>query len=104
MSLNRYALLAAGAIASGVLIAGPAIAQSEAGVLAGSCANCHGTDGISPGAIPTIAGLPFDYLLEQLVAFKADEVPGTTVMSRIAKGYTDEELEALARHFSQIEP
>lgn len=99
----RYGLLAAGAIASALLMAGPATAETEASVLAGTCANCHGTDGVSPGAIPSIAGLPFDYLLEQLLAFKADEVPGTTVMGRIAKGYTDEELEALAQHFSQIE-
>lgn len=81
-----------------------ALAEQDVSVLAGTCANCHGTDGRSPGAIPPIAGLPFEFLLTQLLAFKAGEVPGATVMTRIATGYSDEELEAIARYFSEIEP
>ncbi|WP_090597220.1 c-type cytochrome [Pelagibacterium luteolum] len=103
MPWDKIALALAGALATGVLMTGAAQAQTDASVLAGTCANCHGTDGNSPGAIPSIAGLPFEYILEQLLAFKADEVPGTTIMGRIAKGYSDEELEALALHFSEIE-
>jgi sulfide dehydrogenase cytochrome subunit len=83
----------------------PAGAQSPADVvvLAGPCANCHGTDGRSPGPIVSIAGRPEALLLEQLKAFKSDTPPpGTTVMSRLAKGYTDEQLAALAAHFSRI--
>jgi sulfide dehydrogenase cytochrome subunit len=83
----------------------PAAAQSPADivVLAGSCANCHGTDGRSPGPIVSIAGRPEALLLGQLKAFKSDAPPaGTTVMSRLAKGYTDEQLAALARHFARI--
>lgn len=103
MRWDKIALALAGALATGALMTGAAHAQTDAEVLAGSCANCHGTDGRSPGAIPSIAGLPFEYALEQLLAFKADEIAGTTIMGRIAKGYTDEELDALARHFSEIE-
>lgn len=103
MISKRY-LLAAGTALLAMGLAGGASAETDASVLAGTCANCHGPDGISPGAIPTIAGAPFEVLLAQLRAFKAGEVPGTTVMTRIATGYTDEELEALARYFSQIEP
>ncbi len=40
----------------------------------------------------------------QLAAFKAGEAKDATVMTRLALGYSDEELEALARHFSEIEP
>lgn len=76
---------------------------ADASVLAGTCANCHGTEGHSPGAIPSIGGLPYEYIIEQLLAFKAGEVSGATVMTRLAAGYTDEELEALAQYFSQIE-
>jgi sulfide dehydrogenase cytochrome subunit len=51
----------------------------------------------------SIAGRPEVLLLEQLKAFKSDTPPpGTTIMNRLAKGYTDEQLAALAAHFSKI--
>lgn len=92
------------ALAAGTLVA-PAAAQStfDVTVLAASCANCHGPGGRSPGSIPSIGGRPESILLDQLRAFSSDTPPaGTTIMNRLAKGYTDEELAALARHFSQI--
>jgi len=70
-------------------------------VLAASCANCHGTDGNSSGAIPRIGGRPQAALARQLRAFKAGTVEGITVMTRIAKGYSDEQLDTLARHFAE---
>lgn len=78
------------------------LTEERVSVLAGSCANCHGTDGLSPGIIPSIAGAPEDVLAEQLLGFKSGEIEGT-VMNRIARGYEDEELQALASYFSQIE-
>lgn len=102
-AIKRLGLASAALAVS--LIAGAAMAQDiDASLLAGTCANCHGTDGRSPGAIPSIAGKPFPVLSAQLAAFKAGEAKDTTVMTRLALGYTDEELEALARHFSEIEP
>lgn len=88
---------------------GPALAQDAPGdldlsVLAQTCANCHGTDGRSPGAIPSLAGRDFDLLSRRLIAFKAGEADDATVMTRHATGYSDEELQALARYFSEIEP
>ncbi|HLU18585.1 MAG TPA: c-type cytochrome [Pusillimonas sp.] len=72
-------------------------------VLAGACANCHGTDGRSPGGIPSIAGRPESALLSHLRAFKSETPPpGTTIMDRLTRGFSDEELQALAKHFSQI--
>lgn len=109
---KRRAVLARRAIVATVLGFGAAlifvqtaVAQSSADVvvLAGPCANCHGTDGRSPGQIVSIAGRPESLLLEQLKAFKSDNPPpGTTIMNRLAKGYTDEQLAALAAHFSKI--
>lgn len=98
------ALLGAGILATGMLATGVAQAQAvdEASVLAGSCANCHGTQGKSPGSIPSIAGMPYRVLAAQLAAFKANEVPNTTIMNRLARGYSDEQLDALARYFSEI--
>lgn len=75
----------------------------DVSVFAAACANCHGTDGRSPGSIPSIAGRPESVLKAQLLAFKSDTPPaGTTVMSRLAKGFSDEQISALAQHFSQI--
>lgn len=74
-------------------------------VLAGACANCHGTDGRSPGGIPSLAGRPADVLKMQMLAYKSDTPPaGTTIMNRLAKGYSDAEIDALAQHFSKISP
>mgnify|MGYP001765275666 CR=1 FL=1 len=74
-------------------------------MLAGPCANCHGTDGRSPGPIVPIAGRPEAILLGQLKAFKSETPPpATTIMNRIAKGYSDEQLSALAKYFAAIKP
>ena len=77
-------------------------ADAATAVLAGSCANCHGTDGRSPGPIPPIAGMPFAVLKAQLDSFRAGETQGATVMTRIAKGFTEAELQTLARHFADM--
>ena len=70
-------------------------------MLANTCAGCHGTDGISYGpAAPTIAGLEADYLLETMQAYKSGERHGT-IMGRIVKGYTDEELEQIANFYAE---
>lgn len=69
-------------------------------VLAGNCANCHGTDGRSQAGMPRLAGEPKEELLEQLRAFKAGKRPAT-LMHQLTKGYTDEELAQLADYFSR---
>jgi cytochrome c553 len=73
--------------------------------LAASCAQCHGTDGRgTPGsAIPSIAGMPRDHLATQLKAFKAGTRPAT-VMTQLAKGFSDAQLEQLADYFSRQNP
>ncbi|MCC5859700.1 MAG: cytochrome C [Ectothiorhodospiraceae bacterium] len=79
------------------------ISYDHAAMLAGSCFNCHGTDGrYGEDSIPSIAGNSREVLLAQLQAFKRDETPDTTVMNRIAKGYSEAELKALADYFSSI--
>lgn len=93
------------ALVAGLTALPAASAQStfDITVLAGACANCHGTDGRSPGGIPAIAGRPESVLVEKLRAFKSDTPPAdTTIMNRLIKGFGDDDLLALARHFSQI--
>lgn len=70
-------------------------------VLAGPCANCHGPDGHSPGAIPSIAGLPAGETRDKLTAFRDGSAPAT-VMARLMKGYDEAEIAALAEWFSEV--
>ncbi len=62
-----------------------------------NCYSCHGTDGRSPGSIPSLTGKNAEQALLMLKEFKSGQL-ATTVMTRHAKGYTDVELEALANY------
>ncbi len=79
-------------------------AQAEtpsAKMLAYTCAGCHGTNGASHGpATPTISGNSIDYFVEAMEAYKSGERP-STIMGRIAKGYSKEEFELMAAFFAQ---
>jgi len=91
-------------VAGFVLLTGtaPLYAAPAASMLSDTCAGCHGTDGASHGpATPTIAGLSPDYFTESMQGFKSGERPGT-VMGRIARGYTDEEIALMAGYFKDL--
>lgn len=94
------ALLAGGALAAGAAQAQDANALYVRS-LAASCAQCHGTDG-RPAAgsqVPALAGLPENYTMAQMAAFKAATRPAT-VMTQLAKGYSDTQVQQLAAHFA----
>ena len=84
------------------MLCGTAMADTpSASMLANTCAGCHGTNGSSVGpASPTIAGISRDYFIETMEAYKKAERP-STIMSRIAKGYTEKEIELMADFFSK---
>jgi cytochrome subunit of sulfide dehydrogenase len=97
-------------ISRGVLIAillssgGVSIGQAQpprAAGLADSCTSCHGIMGHSSGRIPSIGGLPRAQLIAELKGFRA-QAGNPTIMNRIARGYSDVEIEALADYFSSI--
>jgi sulfide dehydrogenase cytochrome subunit len=67
--------------------------------LAHACAACHGPDGRSQGAIPSIDRLPAEDFIAALKAFRADARQGT-VMNRIAKGVDEAEIRAVAAYFA----
>lgn len=95
------ALLAPAAAMATTTTPAASLRVQDVAVLAASCANCHGPDGRSTGGIPTLRGLPEQHLLQRLQAFKAGTAPDATVMTRLAKGYDDEQLKALAAWFSK---
>jgi cytochrome subunit of sulfide dehydrogenase len=70
-----------------------------AAYLSANCANCHGTAGRSKGAMPSLAGLPANYFITQMQAFKAG-TRSATIMHQLAKGYTDEQIVLMAAYFA----
>jgi len=72
----------------------------SASMLANTCAGCHGTDGASAGEyMPTIGGLNKDYLSEVLVDYKTG-LRSSTIMGRIMRGYSDQEIRAIADFYA----
>lgn len=89
-------------LAAVALIAAPAFATTAsaeditwAAVAGASCFACHGAAGVSPGSVPSLAGYPEELMVSQMKAFRDGQRPAT-VMNRHAKGYTDEEIAAIA--------
>jgi len=78
-----------------------AVEITQGMMLSNSCAGCHGTDGKSPGQIPSINGKTADFISKSLQEFRDGSRP-STVMGRHAKGYSDEEIQMIAEHFSSL--
>lgn len=68
---------------------------------AAMCANCHGTEGrtIEGSAVPSLAGMPKDYHVQQMQAFKNGTRPAT-VMHQITKGLTDAQIDTIASYYA----
>ncbi len=81
----------------------PALAEVPAHLLAGGCQGCHGVSGQGANGIPAIHQTKSraDFAAA-MRAFRANEREAT-VMGRIARGYTEAEVAALATHFGRPE-
>jgi cytochrome c553 len=90
-------LFIAGWLPSGAAVAHAATASGL--ILVNACAACHGPDGRSQGAIPSIDNLSAEDFIVALKAFRADTRKGT-VMNRIGKGVDDAEIAAMAAYFA----
>lgn len=78
-----------------VLMAGP-----SGQALSFTCAGCHGTDGSSVGpSMPAIAGMDPEVFVDAMKAYRNDE-RNSTIMNRIAKGYTEEQFKEMGWFFA----
>ena len=89
-----------------VLLYLPSIVAAETGsargaALAHTCVTCHGPEGHSQGAIPSLTTLSSADIVTALQAFRAETRPGT-VMHRIAKGLDDADITAVATYFATL--
>jgi len=77
-------------------------AQAEtpsAEMLANTCVGCHGPKGVSQGpATPSIASFSKDYIIDAMNEYAKNE-RASTIMGRIARGYSEKEIELLASYF-----
>lgn len=73
----------------------------RAASLAHSCTVCHGTEGKGSLSIPKIRGLDRKDIAQSLKGFRSGE-ERQTIMGRLAKEFTDEEIELLASYFSAL--
>ena len=90
-------LLMAGMLPLSAAAADPDTVRGRA--LTHACAACHGPDGRSQGAIPSIDHLSAEDFIAALKAFRTDARKGT-VMNRIAKGVDDAEIRAMAAYLA----
>ena len=93
-------------------------------MLSNTCLGCHGPGGVSHGpATPTISGMSELYIIGAMLAYKYDNdedkideiieadpdfedveffARTSTVMNRIAKGYTEAEIKQISKHFAEL--
>ena len=92
------------AIATGLLILSgwvhaqaPSVTQVRS--WAAACANCHGTNGQAQPGMESLAGVNKDDIVKKMQDFKAGRKPAT-IMHQLAKGYSDDQIQAIAAYFA----
>jgi cytochrome c553 len=70
---------------------------------AASCSNCHGTQGRALEGMDPLAGVDREKLLKKLLDFKNGR-QNATIMHQLSKGYSDEQLAAIAGWFAAQKP
>lgn len=84
----------------------PLMAANDKPIATGSamawqCAPCHGTNGQEfLEAMPPLAGMPAKQFIKAMTAYREGTRPAV-VMDRVARGFTDEEIKAMAVWFEK---
>jgi cytochrome subunit of sulfide dehydrogenase len=88
------------AAAIGLLsIAAAVVASAEPPAGAVSCSGCHPASSQVTSPVPRLAGQDRAAIVRAMQEFRSGQRVGT-VMDRIAKGFTDDEIQALATWFA----
>ena len=91
MKALRVAVAVATVMASSL----PALAASEPPPGAASCSGCHTSGAAAPASVSRLYGRNADEIMTAMTGFRDGSLPAT-VMNRIAKGFSDDELRAIA--------
>jgi cytochrome c553 len=66
---------------------------------AAACSGCHAASAKVDTPVPRIAGASADAIVKAMHEFRSGKRPAT-VMDRIAKGFSDEEVQAIANWYA----
>jgi len=69
--------------------------------MAWQCAPCHGTNGQEfLEAMPPLAGMPAEQFTKAMIAYR-EGTRAAIIMDRVARGFNDEEIKAMAEWFEK---
>lgn len=71
-------------------------------VIGTTCFTCHGTNGISPGTMPSINEISAERMVSILNGFR-NGTRAATVMGRHASGYSDDEIREVAQFLVSLQ-
>jgi sulfide dehydrogenase cytochrome subunit len=74
--------------------------NTQAKMLSLSCMNCHGSNGVSTSAMPSIAGIDKKFLYKTLISFKKNKIENT-IMRHHTRGFSNKELKMIADYYSK---
>ena len=97
MNKMGVTLLTAAFVGSGLALPAGAQDADLGRNLAATCITCHGKNATGTG---TLDGMPKNQIVQTMKDFKSGARPAT-LMHQLAKGYTEQQVELLAEHFSQ---
>ena len=106
---RKFAVFAAILVVLGIIVvfaaasAGVAQPDPAAGkVQSVMCATCHGADGMSAATdVPNLAGQHYEYLIEQLIAFK-EGTRRSGVMNEMVRPMSLAQLRNVAAYYSTV--
>jgi cytochrome c553 len=96
--MNATRILAVAVVVASIAPAFAASPEPPAG--ASSCSGCHAANAAANTPVPRLAGRNAAEIVTQMQAFRSGAQP-STVMDRIAKGYSDAETAAIAAWYAQ---
>lgn len=102
--MKKTLLISALLSTSAMVLTQPAFAEAQNPMASGAamawqCAPCHGTNGQEfLEAMPPLAGMPVEQFTRAMLAYRDGTRPAV-IMDRVARGFTDAEIDAMAAWF-----
>jgi len=90
---------AAAAVIGLALITAAAVASAQPPVGAASCTGCHPSSARISSPVPRLSGLDRAAIARAMQEFRSGQ-RAATVMDRLAKGFTDDEIQAIAAWYA----
>ena len=87
------------AAAIGIVSIAAAVASAEPPAGAAACSGCHPASPRVISPVPRLAGVDRAAIVRAMQDFRSGQ-RAATVMDRIAKGFTDDEIQAIAAWFA----